>query len=133
VLDLTRDLPAGLGARVGRGGADLSVGQRQRVCLARALLSRAPVLVLDETTAALDGRTEQVLVRRLARALDGRAVIAVTHRAATARWADDVALLENGRISLAGPAADLLDRDDRLRRLFGGQLEEKPEDGGSVS
>jgi subfamily B ATP-binding cassette protein MsbA len=121
-LDWVRELEGGLGARIGPAGGDLSVGQRQRLCLARALVSRAPVLLLDETTASLDGRTESVLVERLAHALEGRTVIAVTHRAATARWADDIALLEEGRIVLAGPAGELLDRDPRLRRLFGEQL-----------
>ncbi|MDD5307679.1 MAG: ABC transporter ATP-binding protein [Deltaproteobacteria bacterium] len=121
VLEFARDLPLGLDAPVGRGGGALSVGQRQRVCLARALVSLAPVLLLDEVTASLDGATEKALTGSLDRFLEGRTVLAVTHRLSTARWADRVVLLDNGVVRAAGPSASLLDSDPRLVALFGGQ------------
>jgi ABC-type multidrug transport system fused ATPase/permease subunit len=99
------------------------MGQRQRVCLARALISRAPVLLLDEVTASLDGQTESALVDGLGEHLVDRTVLVVTHRLSTARAADRLALLEGGRILVTGPAAHLLATDGRVIRLFGGQVE----------
>ncbi len=121
VTQIVEGIPDGIDTVVGPGGKALSQGQRQRVCLARALLSQAPVLLLDEVTASLDGETEHVLVEALDSFLEGRTVLVVTHRLATAEWADQVALLEDGTISVAGPARILLGKDDRLKRLFGAQ------------
>jgi subfamily B ATP-binding cassette protein MsbA len=118
----TRALPDGLDAIVGPGGSNLSVGQRQRVCLARALVSRAPVLLLDEVTASLDGETEQTLVKRLDRSLSDRTVVVVTHRLATAMWADRVAILEDGTISTVDSSRKMFDQNQRLHTLFGGQV-----------
>jgi ABC-type multidrug transport system fused ATPase/permease subunit len=89
--------------------------------LARALISRAPVLLLDELTASLDGETELQLVRGLDRFIDGRTAIVVTHRLSTAHWADRVALLENGIIQEAGPSGQQLKDSPRFARLFGDQ------------
>jgi len=122
VTEFASALERGLETRVGPGGSSLSVGQRQRVCLARALLSRAPVLLLDEVTASLDGKTEGALVEGLRDRLADRTVLVVTHRLATARAADRIALLDEGVIRAHGPARELLASDGRLIRLFGGQV-----------
>jgi subfamily B ATP-binding cassette protein MsbA len=116
------DLDAGLDTPVGPGGAALSTGQRQRVCLARALINRAPILLLDEVTASLDGETENALTAGLAEQLRGRTVLVVTHRLSTARAADRLALLEEGEIRTEGAPEELLATDGRLIRLFGGQI-----------
>jgi subfamily B ATP-binding cassette protein MsbA len=115
------DFPQGLATRVGPGGKALSLGQRQRVCLARALLSSAPILLFDEVTASLDGETEQALVDGLKDFLGNRTVIVVTHRLTTARWADHVALLENGAIQVLGSIDTMFEPGSRLARLFGDQ------------
>ncbi len=100
----------GLDSPVGRGGGALSVGQRQRVCLARALLAGAPVLLLDEVTASLDAAGEQRIVDGLRR-LEDRTVLIITHRASTARLADRVVLLEEGRVRDEGPTSRILGDD----------------------
>ncbi|PLZ02952.1 multidrug ABC transporter ATP-binding protein [Burkholderia sp. WAC0059] len=91
-------LPHGYETQVGERGAKLSGGQRQRVALARALLSDAPIVVLDETTSALDVETERNVLERIEPLLEGRTCIVITHRESTARIADRVLRYENGRL-----------------------------------
>ncbi len=117
VTQFTRGLAAGLESQVGPGGKMLSLGQRQRVCLARALVSPAPILLLDEVTACLDGETEHALIARLASHLEGRTVIMVTHRLSTAKWADRIVLVEHGTAQEVGTP----DQHQRVQRLFGAQ------------
>jgi len=119
VMEFADGEEEGLATRVGRGGSSLSVGQRQRVCLARAIVSRAPVILMDEMTAAIDGETERKIVETLGEHLTGRSVLVITHRRSTAAWADEVALLENGAIGTRGPSDELLDENSRIARLFG--------------
>jgi ATP-binding cassette, subfamily B, bacterial len=117
--ELLAALPDGLATVVGEKGRALSVGERQRVAVARELLTQPPVLVLDEPTAALDPASESLLVAGLERAAPGPTVILITHRLELARWADRVLVLEDGRVVESGRALDLLARPGRLRSLMG--------------
>ncbi len=91
------DLPQGLDTQLGENGAGLSEGQAQRLAIARAVLCGAPVLLLDECTSALDGKTEEVVLERL-RNLQSRTCIAVTHRPAAVAWCDWQLEIQNGTI-----------------------------------
>lgn len=96
---LVSALPEGYATLVGEGGHRFSGGERQRIALARALISDAPVLVLDEATSALDRDAEAAVLANLARARGGRTIIAITHRPETLRAADCVYVVENGAVT----------------------------------
>jgi len=96
--EFVRALPDGWHTRLGRGGAGLSVGQKQRIAIARALLRDAPILILDEPTSALDPDTEKRLLVTLAEAARDRIVLLVSHRLSTVRGADQILFLREGRI-----------------------------------
>lgn len=103
-----RALPRGLDTEVGSGGTALTPAQAQQLALARVVLSDPHTLVLDEATSLLDPRAARHLERSLSAVLDGRTVVAVAHRLHTARDADRVAVVEDGRITEFGPHAELL-------------------------
>jgi ABC-type multidrug transport system fused ATPase/permease subunit len=112
----------GLVVPVGSHGSRLSGGQRQRVALARALLTRSPVLLLDEATAGIDSETEE-LIQDALEALSGhRTIVVVAHRLSTVRRADQVVVVENGRIVEEGPPSSLFGGQSRCRQLFAAQL-----------
>ena len=102
------DLPQGYDTRVGRSGGKLSVGQKQRIAIARALVSDKPIIILDEPTAALDPETERSLVRSLSQIRGDHLIILVAHRLATIRSADRIYYLEDGRIIEYGSHRELL-------------------------
>ena len=104
--------------RVGRGGSQLSVGQRQRLAIARALVRDAKVLILDEPTSALDPDTEAALVASLREAGRDRLVLIVAHRLSTIRAADQILFLEDGRLLESGTHAELLARPGSPYRRF---------------
>jgi ATP-binding cassette subfamily B protein len=110
--DFVESLPAGLATMVGDRGIKLSGGQRQRIAIARAFLKDAPILLLDEATAALDTQSEEAIREALGRLMRGRTVIAIAHRLATLRNFDRVVVLQGGRIIEDGPP-------DRLMRVHG--------------
>lgn len=114
-------LPDGLDSIVGAGGATLSGGERQRVALARALLKEAPILILDEPTSALDAQTEAILAESLAARRGNRTTILIAHRLATVRRADQIAVLDQGRITEIGSHDDLLRRGGAYAALWTAQ------------
>ncbi|MGH3461592.1 MAG: ABC transporter ATP-binding protein [Kribbellaceae bacterium] len=122
------DLPWGLDTRVGEQGMSLSGGQRQRLALARAVLARPAVLVLDDTLSALDVHTEALVEEALRRVLAGTTGIVVAHRASTVLLADLVALLEDGRITRVGTHHDLLATVPAYRRLLAADVGHEPPD-----
>jgi ATP-binding cassette subfamily B protein len=106
--EFVHDLPWGLATRIGEQGLSLSGGQRQRLALARAVLGRPSVLVLDDPLSALDVHTEALVERALRTVLADTTALVVAHRASTVLLADRVALLADGRISAVGRHSDLL-------------------------
>jgi ATP-binding cassette subfamily B protein len=111
-------LPWGLDTRIGEQGMSLSGGQRQRLALARAVLCRPRVLVLDDPLSALDVHTEALVERALARVLRATTALLVAHRPSTVALADRVALLANGRIAAVGTHSELLGAVPAYRSLL---------------
>lgn len=116
-------LPDGYDTMVGEGGATLSGGERQRLSLARALLKDAPVLLLDEPTASLDADNEALVQQALDRISRDRTVVMIAHRLKTVRGADDVAVVQDGRIVEEGTHDELLAREGAYARLWSLQTE----------
>ncbi len=111
-LDLIESLSQGLQTQVGESGSRLSLGQRQIVCFARAMLADPSILLLDEATSSIDVFTEQRIQEALSRLLDGRTSFVVAHRLSTVRDADLIIVFRHGRIVEQG-------RPDRLRAAAG--------------
>jgi ABC-type multidrug transport system fused ATPase/permease subunit len=122
LAEVVRRNARGLEAPVGEDGVLLSGGERQRLAIARALLTDAPVLLLDESTSNLDGRNEQLLRDALAAAAEGRTTLVIAHRLATVADADQIIVLEEGRVVATGTHGELLDTSPLYRELAATQL-----------
>jgi ATP-binding cassette subfamily B protein len=115
--DFVETLPEGLATMVGDRGVKLSGGQRQRIAIARAFLKDAPILLLDEATAALDSESEEAIREALSRLMRGRTVIAIAHRLATLRGFDRVVMLKAGKIIEDGSPDRLMQGQGPYREL----------------
>jgi ATP-binding cassette subfamily B protein len=115
--DFVETMPEGLHTMVGDRGIKLSGGQRQRIAIARAFLKDAPILLLDEATAALDGESEEAIREALSRLMRGRTVIAIAHRLATLRNFDRVVMLQGGKIIEDGKPDSLMQGTGPYREL----------------
>ncbi len=114
--DFVLDLAQGYETTLGDGGTSLSGGQRQRIAIARALLKDAPVLLMDEPTSALDTHTEAEVMDAIGRLVADRTVLVIAHRLSTIRLADQVAILDGGRVVEVGAPGDLLGIDSAYGR-----------------
>jgi ABC-type multidrug transport system fused ATPase/permease subunit len=110
-------LPQEYDTMVGERGAQLSGGERQRIAVARAFLKNAPILILDEPTSSIDSRTEQVILDALERLMIGRTTFMIAHRLATVRHADQILVMNHGRLVQRGTHDELLRQDGLYKQL----------------
>src|SRR3954467_4221954 len=116
--DFIRQMPEGYASQVGERGGHLSVGQRQRLGIARAFLKNAPILLLDEPTSALDPGTEAAIMSTIKELMKGRTTLIVTHRLATIHNVDQIVVLENGRVVEQGRGPELVTRGGVYAKLY---------------
>nr|WP_247741440.1 lipid A export permease/ATP-binding protein MsbA [Luteibacter sp. SG786] len=124
-MEFIERLPEGLNTRIGQGGNSLSGGQRQRLAIARAILKNAPILVLDEATSALDTESERLIQDALTRLMRDRTTLVIAHRLSTIEHADQIAVMEQGRIIELGTHRELIDKGGQYAALHRMQFHEQ--------
>ncbi len=103
---------------IGQRGVTLSGGQRQRLAIARAFLTDPPILILDDSTSAIDSATEDLIQQAIWAASRGRTTILITHRLSQIRWADHIVVLRNGHVAAQGTHEELMESSEAYRRIF---------------
>ena len=116
--DFIMAMPEEFASQVGERGGHLSVGQRQRIGIARAFLKDAPILLLDEPTSALDGATEQAVMAVVTELMRGRTTLIITHRLATVHGLDRIVVLEHGHVAEDGTGPELLAKNGPYAKMF---------------
>jgi ABC-type multidrug transport system fused ATPase/permease subunit len=116
--DFIESMPDGYDTRILEGGVNLSVGQRQLICIARAVLANPRILILDEATANVDTVTEGLIQKALERLLEGRTAVVIAHRLSTIRNADLICVIEDGQIAEQGRHEELLQLTGRYHALY---------------
>jgi subfamily B ATP-binding cassette protein MsbA len=119
--------PQGYQTTIGDKGCLISGGQQQRLAIARALLKNAPILLLDEATSSLDSESEKQIQQALETLAAGRTVIAIAHRLSTILSADQIVVMDQGRIKEIGTHSELLDKSGYYRRLYDLQFNREDE------
>jgi subfamily B ATP-binding cassette protein MsbA len=123
--DFIAQMPQGFDTVIGDRGVRLSGGQRQRICIARAILRDASILLLDEATSALDTQSEAVVQNALENLMHGRTTFVIAHRLSTVMHADEILVMQNGRVVERGSHADLLTRGGHYSDLYQTQFQGK--------
>ncbi len=117
LAEFVAQLPDGYGTRVGERGLTLSGGQRQRVAIARALVANPRILILDDATSSVDATTESRIKEALRQVMEGRTTFVIAHRLSTISLADEIVVLEGGRVAARGTHAELLESSDLYREI----------------
>lgn len=116
--EFVQDMPEGYQTVLGENGSTLSGGERQRISIARALLKDAPIILLDEATASLDPENEVLVQKAIAKLVEGKTVIMIAHRLRTVVDADQILVLENGRLVENGTHKELMDKKGLYQKLY---------------
>jgi ATP-binding cassette, subfamily B, bacterial len=116
--DFITEFPEGYQTVIGQRGMTLSGGQRQRLAIARAFLTNPKILILDDSTSAIDSATEDKIQRAIWAAAEGRTTVLITHRLSQIRWADHIVVIKKGHVVAQGKHENLLETSDAYRRIF---------------
>ncbi|MCK5912378.1 MAG: ATP-binding cassette domain-containing protein, partial [Desulfuromusa sp.] len=123
--EFIRQMPDGYETRIGDRGVRLSGGQRQRLCIARAILRDAPILLLDEATSALDTESEAMVQQALGNLMHNRTTFVIAHRLSTIMHADQILVLDQGKVVESGNHQQLLEGGGLYKRLYDAQFGEQ--------
>jgi ATP-binding cassette subfamily B protein len=123
--DFIMSLEKGFDTIVGSGGGHLSGGERQRICIARAMLKDAPIIILDEATAYTDPENEAIIQTSVAKLVQGRTLIVIAHRLSTIVDADQIVVVEQGKLDAIGTHEELLEKSNLYRKLWEAHVSSK--------
>ena len=121
--EFIRELPAGYDTKVGESGGQLSGGERQRIAIARAMMKNAPIIILDEATAYTDVENEAIMQEAIAKLITGKTLLVIAHRLSTITDADNIVVVENGKIAAQGQHSYLLKNCDLYRKMWAANQE----------
>lgn len=131
--DFVMSFPDGYDTDLGQGGVNVSGGQKQRLCIARALLKNPKILILDDSTSAVDSRTDESIRAAFRESLPGTTKLIIAQRIASIMYSDRIIVMDKGRISDVGAHDELMQRSEIYREVYLSQNKELPQEGGTVS